>query len=84
MTTTQLEKKAYHLLQDIRLLARRDDQVDKELEGFRMEFLEALEQFMDFGTEHKLTIFISDGERIVSKNHELVRWLRKELEAQQD
>ena len=81
------EAAVYHMLQDLRLLARRDStprspQVDQELELFRLQFFAAFEQWMDGMRELDLTPFIVDGERIITSNKELLKWLKRELEQQ--
>jgi hypothetical protein len=81
VTETQcLERQAYHLIQDLRLLARRDSGIDPQLESFRLQFVEAFERFQDIGDQSGLTPFIVDGERILTSNKELVLWLKRELE----
>ena len=75
----------YDRLQQLRLLARRDSslvspQVDQELEGFRLQFLQAFEAWMDGMKEMDLTPFIVTADKIISGNRELLRWLRKELD----
>ena len=81
------EAAVYHMLQDLRLLARRDStlrspQVDQELELFRLQFFAAFEQWMDGMRELDLTPFIVDGERIITSNKELLRWLKNEIESE--
>jgi hypothetical protein len=81
------EAAVYHMLQDLRLLARRDStlrspQVDQELELFRLQFFAAFEQWMDGMRELDLTPFILDGERIITSNKDLLKWLKRELEQQ--
>jgi hypothetical protein len=81
------EAAVYHMLQDLRLLARRDStprspQVDQELELFRLQFFAAFEQWMDGMRELDLTPFIVDGERIITSNKDLLKWLKRELEQQ--
>lgn len=83
------EAAVYHMLQDLRLLARRDSslrspQVDQELELFRLQFFAAFEQWMDGMRELDLTPFIVSGERIITSNKELLRWLKKEIEQEAD
>ena len=81
------EAAVYHMLQDLRLLARRDStlrspQVDQELELFRLQFFAAFEQWMDGMRELDLTPFILDGNRIITSNKELLRWLKNEIESE--
>ena len=81
------EAAVYHMLQDLRLLARRDStprspQVDQELELFRLQFFAAFEQWMDGMRKLDLTPFIVDGERIITSNRDLLKWLKRELEQQ--
>ena len=81
------EAAVYNMLQDLRLLARRDStlrspQVDQELELFRLQFFAAFEQWMDGMRELDLTPFIVDGERIITSNKELLRWLKNEIESE--
>ena len=83
------EAAVYHMLQDLRLLARRDStprspQVDQELELFRLQFIAAFEQWMDGLRELDLTPFILDGERIITSNKDLLKWLKRELEQEVD
>ena len=82
---TMPETAVYHMIQDLRLLARRDStpyspKVDQELEMFRLSFLHAFEQWMDGMRELDLTPFIVSGNRIITSNKELLHWLRKELD----
>jgi hypothetical protein len=79
------EAAVYHMLQDLRLLARRDStlrspQVDQELELFRLQFFAAFEQWMDGMRELDLTPFIVDGTKIITSNKELLKWLKNEIE----
>ena len=83
------EAAVYHMLQELRLLARRDSslrspQVDQELELFRLQFFAAFEQWMDGMRELDLTPFIVSGERIITSNKELLRWLKNEIEREAD
>ena len=83
------EAAVYHMLQDLRLLARRDSslrspQVDQELELFRLQFFAAFEQWMDGMRELDLTPFIVSGERIITSNKELLKWLKDEIEREAD
>lgn len=85
MATTMSEFAVYSRLQQLRLLARRDSttrspQVDKDLETFRLQFLEAFEAWMDGMKQLDLTPFIVASDRIITSNRELLRWLQRELE----
>lgn len=89
MATTMSESAVYHRLQQLRLLARRDStprspQVDRELESFRLEFLQAFEAWMDGMKQLDLTPFIVASDRIITSNKELLRWLQQELEHNTD
>ena len=85
LLVTMTEATVYHKLQDLRLLARRDDGcIDKELEQFRLEFFHAFEQWMDGMREMNLTPFIVTADRIISSNKDLLRWLRDQLEQEAD
>lgn len=83
------EAAVFDMLQDLRLLARRNSslrspQVDQELELFRLAFLDAFEHWMDGMKELDLTPFIIDGNKIISGNRDLLRWLKKELDRDVD
>lgn len=78
------EAVVFDMLQDLRLLARRNSslrspQVDQELELFRLAFLDAFEHWMDGMAEMNLTPFIVQGDKIISGNRDLLRWLKSEL-----
>lgn len=82
------EKTVYSMLQDLRLLARRDSSehrpmVDRDLEQFRLEFLDAFEAFMDLGKDD-LQPFIVVGNKIIFSNKELLKWLKHKLELEAD
>lgn len=88
-TFAMTEAAVYHMLQDLRLLARRDStdrapRIDQDLEQFRLSFFAAFEQWMDGMKEMDLTPFIADGERILTSNKDLLRWLKRELDRQYD
>jgi len=74
----------YNMIQDLRILARRDSpMVDRDLEQFRLSFLDAFEAFMDLG-KGDLQPFIVVGNKIISSNKELLKWLKHELELEAD
>lgn len=78
------ESAVYHMLQDLRLLARRDSTdlapcIDPKLEQFRLEFVQAFEDWMDGCKAANLTPFVISGNRIITSNKELLNWLKKEL-----
>jgi hypothetical protein len=78
----------YNMIQDLRILARRDSSehrptVDRDLEQFRLSFLDAFEAFMDLG-KGDLQPFIVVGNKIISSNKELLKWLKHELELEAD
>jgi len=84
MSTTAV----YNMLQDLRLLARRDSSehrplVDRELEQFRLEFLNAFETFLDLGTDN-MQPFIVVANKIISNNRDLIKWLKHQLELEAD
>lgn len=79
------EATVYHMLQDLRLLARRDSTerqpcVDPKLEEFRLQFVEAFEAWMDGCEASNLTPFVVTGKRIITGNKDLLKWLKKELD----
>jgi len=79
------EAAVYNKLQDLRLLARRDNgQIDHQLETFRLEFFAAFEQYMDGMEELNLTPFIVTADKIITGNRDLLRWLKHEFELEAD
>jgi hypothetical protein len=79
------EAAVYNKLQDLRLLARRDNgQIDRQLEAFRLEFFAAFEQYMDGMEELNLTPFIVTADKIITGNKDLLRWLKREFELEAD
>lgn len=89
MATTMSESAVYNRLQQLRLLARRDSttrspQVDRDLETFRLQFLEAFEAWMDGMKEMDLVPFVIDADRIITSNRDLLRWLQREMENDSD
>jgi hypothetical protein len=77
---TVTEASVYHKIQDLRLLARRDDgQIDPELEAFRLEFFQAFEAWMD-NMPSDLTPFIVTADEIIAGNRDLLKWLKREFE----
>jgi len=73
MSTTAV----YNMLQDLRLLARRDSS------EHRPEFLNAFEAFLDLGTDN-MQPFIMVANKIISNNKDLIKWLKHELELEAD
>jgi hypothetical protein len=66
------------LIDDARLLARREDQIDAELEAERQQCLELLYQWQDGAIEFQgLVPFAVVLDKKVQKNRNLIRWLRK-------
>ena len=79
------EAAVYNKLQDLRLLARRDNgQIDRQLEAFRLEFFAAFEQYMDGMEAMNLTPFIVTADKIITGNKDLLRWLKREFELEAD
>lgn len=79
------ESSVYHVIQDLRLLARRDcpvGPIDLRLESFRLQFFAAFEQQMD-GIAVDLQPFMETSMRILNANRELVRWLKRQLEQEE-
>jgi len=66
------------LIDDARLLARREDQIDAELEAERQQCLELFYQWQDGLLQFQdLMPFAMVLDRKCKTNHELIRWLRK-------
>jgi len=79
------ESAVYDKIQNLRLLARRDEgRIDPELETFRLEFFAAFEQYMDGMKEMNLTPFIITADKIITSNKDLLRWLKREFELEAD
>ena len=78
---TVTEVSVYNVIQDLRILARRDwpGPVDQQLESFRLQFFTAFEQWMD-GCQVDLAPFMERATRVVAVNRDLVRWLKRKLE----
>jgi hypothetical protein len=79
---TVTEVSVYNVIQDLRILARRDwpaGPVDQQLESFRLQFFTAFEQWMD-GCQVDLVPFMEQATRVVAVNRDLVRWLKRKLE----
>lgn len=76
------ESSVYHVIQDLRILARRDypaGPVDQQLESFRLQFFTAFEQWMD-GCQVDLAPFMEQATKVVTVNRDLIRWLKRRLE----
>ena len=66
------------LIDDARLLARRDEQLDAELEAERQALLELFYQWQDGAIEFQgLVPFAVVLDKKCKKNRSLIRWLRK-------
>ena len=66
------------LIDDARLLARREDQIDAELEAERQQCLELFYQWQDGAIEFQgLVPFCMVLDKKCKKNRDLIRWLRK-------
>ena len=66
------------LIDDARLLARREDQIDAELEAERQECLEMFYQWQDGLLQFQgLVPFAMVLDKKCKKNRDLIRWLRK-------
>lgn len=66
------------LIDDARLLARREDQIDAELEAERQQCLELFYQWQDGAIEFQgLVPFVMVLDKKCKKNRDLIRWLRK-------
>jgi len=66
------------LIDDARLLARREDQIDAELEAERQQCLELFYQWQDGAIEFQgLVPFCMVLDRKCKKNRDLIKWLRK-------
>jgi hypothetical protein len=65
------------LIDDARLLARREDQIDAELEAERQQCLELFYQWQDGAIEFQgLVPFCMVLDRKCKKNRDLIKWLR--------
>jgi len=66
------------LIDDARLLARREDQIDAELEAERQQCLELFYQWQDGLVQFEsLVPFAMVLDRKCKKNRNLIRWLHK-------
>jgi len=66
------------LIDDARLLARREDQIDAELEAERQQCLELFYQWQDGAIEFQgLVPFCMVLDKKCKKNRDLIKWLRK-------
>jgi hypothetical protein len=66
------------LIDDARLLARREDQIDAELEAERQHCLELFYQWQDgFVNFEGLVPFAVVLDKKCKKNRDLIKWLRK-------
>ena len=66
------------LIDDARLLARRDEQLDAELKAERQALLELFYQWQDGAIEFQgLVPFAVVLDKKCKKNRNLIRWLRK-------
>jgi len=66
------------LIDDARLLARRDEQLDAELEAERQALLELFYQWQDGAIEFQgLVPFAVVLDKKCKANRNLIRWLRK-------
>ncbi len=66
------------LIDDARLLARRDEQLDAELEAERQALLELFYQWQDGAIEFQgLVPFAVVLDKKCKANRDLIRWLRK-------
>ena len=65
------------LIDDARLLARREDQIDAELEAERQQCLELFYQWQDGAIEFQgLVPFCLVLDRKCKANRDLIKWLR--------
>ena len=65
------------LIDDARLLARREDQIDAELEAERQQCLELFYQWQDGAIEFQgLVPFCMVLDKKCKKNRDLIKWLR--------
>jgi hypothetical protein len=66
------------LIDDARLLARRDDSIDAELEAERQRCLELFYQWQDGAAQFKdLVPFCMVLDKKCKANRDLIKWLRK-------
>ena len=66
------------LIDDARLLARRDEQLDAELEAERQQCLELFYQWQDGAIEFQgLVPFAMVLDKKCKANRDLIKWLRK-------
>ena len=66
------------LIDDARLLARRDEQLDAELEAERQALLELFYQWQDGAIEFQgLVPFAMVLDKKCKKNRDLIKWLRQ-------
>jgi len=66
------------LIDDARLLARREDQIDAELEAERQQCLELFYQWQDGLLQFQgLVPFCMVLDKKCKKNRDLIKWLRK-------
>lgn len=66
------------LIDDARLLARREDEIDAELEAERQRCLELFYQWQDGAIEFQgLVPFCMVLDKKCKKNRDLIKWLRK-------
>ena len=66
------------LIDDARLLARREDEIDAELEAERQQCLELFYQWQDGAIEFQgLVPFCVVLDKKCKKNRDLIKWLRK-------
>ena len=66
------------LIDDARLLARREDQIDAELEAERQQCLELFYQWQDDAIEFQgLVPFAMVLDKKCKANRDLIKWLRK-------
>ena len=75
MTPASVERM---LIDDARLLARRDEQIDAELEAERQRCLELFYQWQDGAIQFQgLVPFCMVLDKKCKKNRDLIKWLRK-------
>ena len=75
MTSASVE---HMLIDDARLLARRDEQIDVELEAERQRCLELFYQWQDGALEFKCLVpFCVVLDKKCKANRDLIKWLRK-------
>jgi hypothetical protein len=75
MTPASVERM---LIDDARLLARRDEQIDAELEAERQRCLDLFYQWQDGAIEFQgLVPFCMVLDKKCKKNRDLIKWLRK-------